>query len=232
MDITRAEVYKSLKKLSELGLVQVIADNPYRFKAIPLNRGLNELICHMTERINKMKRAKLNILKMWNSTFTTDILEHVEFFRFVYSSIEGAKAICDAVGRARIQILYMTTKLGIARAKKYGTLKAFRKAVLDGVPLKLLLEVTKDNLCEVQSFSESCKGAHTNLEIRHLEGSRQLAVLIDYIESIVALTIPREVRLDSNFVHLWTNNRVFTENLCTYFDELWKKSIPLTELRF
>ena len=65
--VARPDVYRTLLKLQEMGLIEKLIANPMRYRAIPTDIAIPSLVEHKTEKYNELKVKSANLLSKYKN---------------------------------------------------------------------------------------------------------------------------------------------------------------------
>jgi sugar-specific transcriptional regulator TrmB len=229
MKMHRAQVYRILGNLQNMGIVEQTLEHPTRFAAVSLEKLMDQLIRSRREQVEQLEDEKDELAAYWRS-IQTETTPHLEKFLVTSGSINIYSRISELIATAEKEISVLTTSLGMTRSVKARVDETVFNKVQENknVRLRLLtrvstdnIEALKQNLEKISNLSlQNIEGRHTNLQLF------PRFIIKDDEEAVLFLT-PREDYLPSEDVSLWTNSKVFTQALKAFFDELWKNGTDI-----
>ncbi len=218
--IDRANLYRTILRLHEIGLVEVLLGKPNTYRAITLEDGLQLLLRRKKEQFNEFQKI-VNKLKenMKSNTTTTEILEN----SFVITPAkEGTlfsakKAFLSAIKThdAIINCSIYTRNLTDTEKRK-----TFEKALEEGIKFRYLIYCDLDNKQSILKLNKrylfDYKG---NVNIRFVTKSPEaFFVIIDGKELLMhTQALPNWVGTPC----LQSTNICLVGVLQTYFNTLW-----------
>jgi sugar-specific transcriptional regulator TrmB len=227
-NIPRQEVYRVLPRLEKLGMIEVIIDKPNKFLAIDPGEVLSELVEHQQEMLSRQisklheKKAMIeNELKKVEGKSAG--LTSPEPIRFAL--ISGQRLINEKIQEmlrnAESEVLWIAPSVEILRAVIYDRDRILRKCAQRKVKVRIVTEVDKKNVKEIEKLSKFC-------EVRHSTGVTSLATIVDDKEIIIGSAVrPSGDLASGELMHeLWTNDSGQVDVMKDFFEKVWNISIP------
>jgi len=151
--IDRAKIYRTLKLLQELKLVEVVGGNPMKFEALRFNDAIETLLQTKEEQLNQLKVQKDSILKKYGDRFKAPENAGTNALRLRIS--EGIDPVITTINsvvqKSSNNINFLLDKRNLIRIYSKHTIVYMARKVLEGVRIRLLLprdesvvEVIKD----------------------------------------------------------------------------------------
>jgi len=226
----RQDIYKTLPKLEEMGLITKTIDMPITIKAIPVEKALNHLIS--TERRKAKQRilhlkadlnALINAIKKTQEEKPKRQQEEQVVFLSTDNTIrhnldhayENAKTNCDLVMNYEL----LTQRIDALRWR-------FQKLAANKVKTRLLFETTQNIITVKRTLTEVIPKTG-NFKVKLTTGKITIKpyVIIDNKE--VYITTRKKTKMGLPCV-LWTNSRdiisIYKEN----FEKAWKSPHTVT----
>jgi sugar-specific transcriptional regulator TrmB len=228
-NIPRQEIYRVLPRLEELGAIEVIIDKPTKFMAINPDEVLSELIENqkgmLSKQITEMcekKTALVNQLRKVEGKSAAQSEPEPVRFALISGQRPINEKIEEMLRNAKEEVLWITPKLEIRRATIYDRDKMLRKCAQRNVKIRVITEVDKQNMNEINQLRKFC-------EIRHSRGVTSLATIIDSNELIVGSAVhPSEGSTTNGLMHeLWTNDSGHVSVMRDFFEKVWEISVPV-----
>lgn len=227
-NIPRQEIYRVLPRLEKLGMVEVIIGKPTKFLAIDPEVVLSELIERQQEILSKQiseLRRKKSMLKEELKKVEGRSAELVRPEPVQFALISGQhlvdEKIQEMLRNAKSEVLWMVPKVEIRRAVFYDRDKMLRKCAQRNVKVRIITEIDKKIIKEINKLSGFC-------EIRHTPGVTSLFTIVDDKELIMAsATYTTEDLNSGGLIHkLWTNDSSQINTMKEFFEKVWSDSTP------
>ncbi len=218
-DVARSAIYRTLGELQKMGLVEKEIALPNKFKATPIEYGLQIL---MIQRAKEFEHFQAKVKKFLRKaqTFQEDVLEEEEY-KFIM--IEGKERI---IQRLRLQHDSVKSEVNILTTPSRwlqiidSCSENYEKALERKVNYRIVLEKPEwqiDFPQEVQSFL-----MRPNFELRFSQGClRSNAATFDEKEATFTF-FPSKALTDSPII--WTNHPSFLSMCNDHFETEWKQS--------
>jgi sugar-specific transcriptional regulator TrmB len=228
-NVHRSDSYRTLKKLSQLGLIETNVGNPLRYYAIDPSKAVRLILESRRDELINLE-SKTDALTEWlenqklktagSSRAQDDPDIDPSAFRLVRGNAVIPRVI-DSIESAKSEIIKVISPSALRR--HYIEFSEYEKAATArGVTLRVLTEVQASNSRVAKSYSEC---VHLN-HVANLENSLRYLV-IDGSELVLAGTIVSNDEPDRSV--LSTKNSVLVKGCISYFEELWAKSISFVE---
>jgi sugar-specific transcriptional regulator TrmB len=227
-NLPRQEIYRVLPRLEKLGMVEVIINKPTKFLAISPEDVLSELIKRQQEilaqQISKLHEKKNTLekeLKKLEGKSAGLVQPEPIHFALISGRHLVNEKIQEMLQNAQTEVLWMSPKVEIRRAIIYDRDKMLRKCVQRKVKVRILTEIDRKNMEEVNRLSMFC-------EIRHTPGVTTLITIVDDKQLIVGSAVHASNSLTGNeLMHeLWTNDSNHIRIMKDFFEKIWSGSKP------
>ena len=227
--VHRSDVYRALKRLSQLGLVEVSIGNPSRYYAIEPSKAVRLLVDLRRDELLVLE-SKTDALTEWLESHRSSSEQLVapgeetelgtSAFRLVRGNAVTPRVI-DGIRSAKSEILKVVSAQALRR--HFIEFSEYEKlATARGVTVRVLTEIQPSNYRIAKSYSEC---VHLN-HVANLENSLRYLV-IDGMELLLAGTVISNEEPDRS--GLSTKNPVLVNGCISYFEDLWSKSIGFSE---
>lgn len=229
--VRREEVYRALGELEKRGIVERIIGKPLKFKALPLEQMLPELLEQKRQKFewsfSELQTKEKDLMKKAKTLKAEAILEEKQKIGFV-SVTNGNHAlqkIVDMIGRTKEQLLIVLSIHDL----KYGYLtrdSALRQIVQNGAAVKILTEIKEKDALTLKILDEIMK-LKGEVEIRHMDNLPSQITVIDNKEAIVgSFVFPPTDR----HVSLWTDDLSFVKTVTHFFYDSWNVSVGVKSI--
>lgn len=230
LEITKQQLYPSLKNLQKKGIVSSTLEHPARFSAIPFERVLDLFIKAKIEETQRLQQSKDEILSKWQAL---DIAE-TDTWRFMV--IEGRSYIFSKIQQmmqeAKNRVSTIATVPSLVQADQYGLFEAgFRHPLKAKIQFRFLTELSSQNVKAMKTLLRETTSAKLNLEGRNPDLGLRLfprMVIRDEDEAIFFIRARTEESIvEQDDVCLWTNCKTLVQAFTAIFEELWQYSTDI-----
>jgi sugar-specific transcriptional regulator TrmB len=226
--IHRANAYRIVDHLKEMGLIELMLNGVNKVKAVDVKEALDILITRQEERLDSIRKYKssMNIegispLIEDNSTL---VYPQKMFARLLIGKHTYVK-LGKLVQECKEEIIQVVSAKGFLFQTNIGlTDMMVNKARKDGVKIRMLTEADNYNFNLLLEFSK-------DIEIRHRANLVKMLryIIIDRKQLILKMAAPPRF-LDQS-VALWSNSTDLIKGLYYEFKRLWSKSTSLSNLK-
>lgn len=217
-NVARPDLYKTLSKLQQLGLVERIIQTPIAYSAIPIEEGVSLLLENKREKFRRI-RAETQILlekaKM-NKPNNSNILRDQQFI--LYPDKIAIKRLDNAIQNAKHSIDFcLSWKIfTLLIAKKFsGILKKLSK---ENVQNRFLIESPMESEAAKQLIKYYEKKAFCQIKLAS-KFSKTNFVILDNIKFFMMINMQKDPKTISA---LWSNNPSLVTLSQKYFDMMWQ----------
>jgi sugar-specific transcriptional regulator TrmB len=228
--LTKQQLYPSLKKLQNRGIVSSTLEHPARFSAISFERVLDLFIKAKVEETKRLQQSKKEILSKW------ELMDIAEPDTQTFMVIEGRNYIFSRIRQmmeeTKNQISAITTVPSLVQADQYGLFDTgFGPPLNAKIQFRFLTELTEQSVNAMKAFLVEAAKAGLNLEGRNPELGLRLfpQMLIQDEEAAIFFIAPwtNSSLVERNDVGLWTNCKSLVQAFWAIFDELWRNSTDI-----
>ena len=234
--IARPDVYRTLSKLHELSLVEQMVETPIRFRAIPIEKGVEALLHRKTQEYEILKKDSELLLNAFSSKENTkEIQTEDSLFVLIPKKEAVIKRQIEAVQETKKSIdvvlswnrFYHGTELFDQHYKKAIDRKVYVRFIVENPPSEKLkdeaLSTHNNDFCKMRFIKENPKA------IFGIYDQKKLMLLVDPVCDV-----------PGSSPSLWTNNQSLIGLIHDYFDNLWEKAeekpaiskrLPIAEIR-
>lgn len=225
LNIHRVDVYRRLRELEELGIVEVYLDFPKKFAAINPKTTLESLIRRAQSKVKVLEEARAylqkrleyveNASQMQNNF--ANIVNRDSYYKFSRGSTQYFSEIARLIKSAKKEILKISSANGLRRAVAMGLHKHYLKAYKRGVKVRLITAIVPENIRYARMFAKIT-------ELRHIDDVHFRFTIAD--RSIVLLSAKYDDKVilpasgsDNYFLFI---DPTFASALCFLFEHLWE----------
>ncbi|MEM1543316.1 MAG: helix-turn-helix domain-containing protein [Candidatus Bathyarchaeia archaeon] len=214
----RMSVYRNLKRMQNMGLINVIPGRPMKFSAIPANMALNALISMAKSRISEMENKYSQVLEML-SRIPSQQQEYALETRFrVHSGRRSVYTIiAQMLENSESEVLLLTTPNDLIRLSLYGLEDLLKKLSARMVRIKILTNISDKRIAAtLRDYMKYATIKHTEIPVK----TRFL--IVDGKMALTSLTIDDSISLESESDQgFWTDSPHYIHSIKTFFDMVW-----------
>jgi sugar-specific transcriptional regulator TrmB len=214
--VARSDVYRTMYKLQQLGLIEKEITNPIRFKAIPIETGFSILLERKAKKYNELK-SKTNslLLTLKKKTNCENSFQGESKFVLIPSREVLIQSLTKAIGNTQTNI-DVSTSVRRFKLACYRLAESLEKAWQRGVKGRAIIEETEEPFLEVVEASWKNPSA----VIRYTPTIPKTVMAI-YDKKEVFIYIEPTADLEESPA-LWSNNPSLLALAKDCFETLWK----------
>ncbi len=217
--IAREEIYRTMVRLQELSLVEVIIGIPTRYEATPLQEGINFLLKRKTEENNKLVKETKHLLMALGSN-QEKLVAHEKNFKFTLLPKHEMhiKKRKRAILNAKKTVDIVTSYARMNQASRLKLVESADSVLKKGVKIRISIRMPE---------SEKEKA----ILKRYENSSRELgfclneppvyAIICDDENAFICTEPDIDLRKE---ICLWTNNPCLVKIAKVYFEAFWSQS--------
>lgn len=233
--VHKAQVHRSLKN-SKREIVESTLESPRRFIAVPFKEVLELFTKTKKDELSSLENKKTDLLAYWNSISVEKPENPPEKFSVIEGTSNIYSKILQMVEETKMEILVMTTDLGVIRADQAGIAKAglakaaqivktAGKSSIQLAHARVLAQISKENLNVVKRISKEISKTRARIELRHVNLTSNLFphfVIKDEGTAVFFLK-PKDYSsaMSQEDTGLWTNSNALVCTLKAFFEQLW-----------
>lgn len=225
-DIDRSNIYKTLKKLEDLKLVERELDTTSRYNPVPLPVAISILTNMKKQEYRKTVESLEKLAKQVDVFKTTKSQESEEFFKIhpgdshVFT-FHWEKFLSDA--KKTVDLIVTEYR----EPKNHNLWYIYEKLLQRGVTIRCIIDRSLGNDDEfkmrIKQFEHLLQFPNVEIKICS-ECKKPYGMHVD--EKNIILFLDDVIPLKSSRT-LWTNNKQITRNFKEHFEINWKKAIAL-----
>jgi len=227
--IRREDVYRTIPKLEQMGLVEKLLSTPTKIRALPVQHALSNLIdveqLNIDKRIAELKVTTARFVNNYNKGKRTNGEKGEDSSFILLTQPNGI------VVKANNMIAAAEKKIDAVYAKKQ--LNQFipvfsdplKQAVKRGVKARLIAQGSINDPGDRQLLTQIMKKYlpnSPNIEVRAAEVAMSHSLVVDHKEALSETSLENEY-LTRN-PSLWTNNKGFVALISLNFESVWAVS--------
>ncbi|MEM1606748.1 MAG: TrmB family transcriptional regulator sugar-binding domain-containing protein [Candidatus Bathyarchaeia archaeon] len=217
----RMNIYRNLKRMENIGLINVLPGRPMKFSAVPANIALNTLLSAARSRILEMESKYATILESL-SKISSQQQEYVVETKFrVHSGRRNIYAVMmQMLENCEHEAYLLTTPNDLACLSLYGFDETLRRAKAKGVKVNILTNISDEKT--VRMLGDYVRYAL----IKHFDAQLKTRLLIVDDKSVfTSLTVDDSMSLDSESESgFWTDSPHYIHSVKTFFDVVWRNA--------
>lgn len=218
--VARSDVYRTMYKLYELGLVEKEITNPVTFRATSIETGIAFLLERKTKRNDELKSKTATLLLRLNKkTIHNDSFQEESKFVLIPSSEVLIKRLTEAIDNTQISI-DVATSFKRFNHTCYRLAEPLEKAWSRGVKGRAVIEDTEPFLEDLKAYWKA-----PSAEIRYVP-THPKTVMTMYDKKEVFIYVKPRADLKESPA-LWTNNINLLSMAEDCFEILWKTAKKL-----
>jgi len=216
--VPRPDVYRALSKLNELGLVEKIIAQPFRFSPIPIETGVAILLERKSKEYNELKSKSASLIRRLNNkNIHKDSYQESQFV-LIPSKEVLIKRLTKTIEKTQTSI-DISTSWKRFKFACYSLAEALEKAWCRGVKGRVIVEETEEPFLELVKTSWKSPYA----KIRHVHSPPKTVMTI-YDKKEVFIYINPTADLTESPA-LWSNNPSLVTMADDCFETLWNTAL-------
>jgi sugar-specific transcriptional regulator TrmB/CBS domain-containing protein len=234
LKMERVQAYRTFKKLQEKGFIEATLERPTRFTVVPFEKLFEGFLETRKSELSSLNNQKDELMTAWRSVSAPE----AEYAVAKFSVIAGKKKIhlkmLSMIEDANKGLLSLTSGSGLIQEDLAGVYDPVENpSRKHGVQMKMLTEITSDNLRVVESMDKKFNRAKADIECRHMPFDAKLfpSFLIKDDEEALLYSMSGDVApmLTLEEEGLWINDRMFISVLKGFFSQMWQTSVDASE---
>ncbi len=218
----RVDVYRALRTLRKLGLVEVQLGNPTRFQAVAPREAIETLINRREETLANLKERGKEILPKLEALTQepkASTRGEKKLFLRLLSGAQVFRRVADLVKDARY-VLKMISTRGLHLHWQSGIYDVESLSVQRGAKIRILTYIGKQDIECVKEYSNIAS-------IRHLNdlAARIRYIVVDEKQLILPVSSPPQGLKDP--VVVWSNSPALIDGLIHDFDAAWLNGVDV-----
>ena len=218
--VNRVDIYRVLRTLRNLGLVELQLGNPTRFQCVAPRDALEVLLNRKEEALAGLKERSREILPKLEALKREPKVSSRSDKRLFLRLLSGTQVfhrVAELVKDARY-VLKMISPRGLQLHWQSGVYDAETLCVQRGAKIRILTYIGRQNIECVKEYA-------TIATIRHLENfaARIRYIVIDEKQLILPISSPPQGLKDP--VVIWSNSPTLIDSLIHDFDAAWSAAI-------
>lgn len=220
LGVNRMKVYRTLRKLQDIGLVEALSGRPLRFVAEPPDKALNKLINVAKKKVSEMEASRHKVLeKLARIDGSPNGLLEPKF-RIHTGRKNIYNLLFTMFSSAKEEIRILATRNELYRLFFSGLDGVLRRRSSRGVRVRILTEVDERSLDIVKTYMKYSSVKHTSLP------GKMRFVIVDDKEVLTSVSLEDSMSLNTERdVGFWTDSKDYLKAIEAFFDEIWSGSL-------
>lgn len=218
-EIDRVLAYRTLDAMRSRGLVQITAERPRRYVAIPprvlFERSLFERRRALEEDVSLARELSERLPEL-----TQSLTDGGPRFQLITGAAAIYPYLREMLRRAEREVLVMITPKALRESVGYGLYEELPRLLKSGGRFRLLVEPEPRVAGLVRRF-ESAPRRYPNAEVRGISPQRARLTIVDQREALVFL-VPEAESSATDQIAVWTDTRDFVGAELAYFRAIWE----------
>ncbi|MEM4982934.1 MAG: helix-turn-helix domain-containing protein [Candidatus Bathyarchaeia archaeon] len=215
----RMNVYRNLKKMQNMGIVDVIPGKPMKFSAVPVALALDILLSATKNKVLEMENKRTKILEEFSKLSSQQQGYTVESkFRVHCGRRNVYSVMIQMLEKSEREACLLTTPSDLMRMAIFGFSDVLRKISAKGVRVKILTNITDRRLFPLlKDYIKYTTLRHSDISIttRFLVTDEKAAFTSLSTDDSMGL----ESESDSGF---WTDSPHYIRSLRAFFEVAWR----------
>lgn len=214
----RVNIYRNLKRMQNMGLVNVIPGKPMKFSAVPASAALEILLSSARNKVLEMESKYTQILEELSRLSSQQEEYTIETkFRIHCGRRNVYSTIMQMLERSEREVCLLTTPTDLIRMTFYGLTDLLRRLSVRGVKIKILTNITDGRIAsELKDYIRYAMLRHSDMDIN----TRFL--IVDEKFAFTSLSLDDTADLDSeNDSGFWTDSPHYAQSMKAFFEMSW-----------
>lgn len=234
LGLHRVEVYRKLRALEELGLVELYLDSPTRYNPVEPNSAISTLLHRQEQKLNAFRKRSSSLVgRLRQLRVPTGVQPGRRNDRDAggtYKLVVGQPRYINELRRliegAQHEVLRIISAGGVIRTFMADMDETYLRASARGVSVRMITEVNSQNTKYVKRLSKGVR-------IRHLDAVRLRFTVIDNSVAVLAARFDENAMTldDPTNSYLVFNDPKLAEAFCFFFEHLWSAAKPFSQGR-
>lgn len=227
-DINRVDVYRAVKRLSKLGLIEQMLGNPITFAAVEPEQALDILVDVKSSQIERLRSEKtylkrrLELLALDGPVKSKRGGEDEELFVKVLSGEQVFRRLKSLITNSKEEVMTVFSPRSLILYDRIGVPELEQERIAQGVKIRAVTGITRENYREAIEYSKVVDLRHSDQLSSHLRYT-----IVDH--SLLLLPVGEPPSSLGEATALWTDSNALIGGLIDDFEKLWANSVPPDE---
>jgi sugar-specific transcriptional regulator TrmB len=230
-NINRVDVYRALRRLGKLGLIEQVLGNPITFSPIEPGQALDILLETKTSQVERLAsnraslKKRLDMLSLDGRPIEKEEgTKNAELFLKVLSGDRVFQRLKFLLAEAKTEVMTVFSPKALILYDRIGIPELERERRNSGVSIRAVSTITKENYEQAKLYSRIVNFHHSEKLRSHLRYT-----IVD--RSYLLLPVGEPPVNLSDATALWTNSNALIVGLIDDFEKLWIDSLPFDDER-
>ncbi len=234
LDIDRAQTYRLLRSLKEMGVLEETIEAPTRYIAIPVEDLIKSYLKDKKNEIDSLEADKDKIVSYFNSLTKKEPEAHMAKFQIIKGRNGIYSKISQMVNESKNEFSSLTTSLGLLQEDALGIIDMIidSSEKKKNVQFRMLANITLDNLSAIKDIVKMLPAKDTNVEWRHtIVGSSHYPrfIMKDDEEVLLYMTSKDKRVYSKDDSGLWVASKMFVSTLKASFMDIWRNAVNVDD---
>lgn len=217
--IVRPEVYRVLRELSTIGLVQISLGFPATYSPLPPRQGLSLLVQRLKDNVSTLEKERKELTEWLEAGEFKSLEESREAITLIKGERNLLQKTSQMIETAREEYIGIWSQLGLRDFAESRIGRKLTAAKNRRVRIRVIADVD----------SHSIKVANYLTRIAEVRRSRNLLFYMDIIDQKEmvfgpSFPIPGESQMESRELNIFTNHLRFVSGMYAIFEKIWQIS--------
>jgi sugar-specific transcriptional regulator TrmB len=230
LGLHRVEVYRKLREMEALGLVERHLDSPMKFNVMGPDSAIAGLVTRIEQNVSVLSsssenlRNSLKTIQASRLALDSPIMKDHEYrFRNAAGREQYLRETKRLIDGAKREIMSITSANGIMRGVLAGNLRDFSAASKRGVRTRMIAEINRENRAEAQKFSKI-------LELRHAHSIHFRFHIFDRTVTVLSTGFDDNVAIKSEHDDYFVfKDPAYAAAQSFLFEHLWETGVPFKD---
>ena len=158
-DVNRVDVYRAVKRLSKLGLIQQVLGSPIAFTAVEPEQALDILVNAKSSQVERLRsgktqlKSRLELLELERPA-KNDVGEDEELFVKVLSGEQVFRKLKSLITNSREEVMTVFSPRSLVLYDRIGVPELEHERVAEGVMIRAVTSITMENCREAKTHTQ------------------------------------------------------------------------------
>ncbi|MEM1515105.1 MAG: helix-turn-helix domain-containing protein [Candidatus Bathyarchaeia archaeon] len=214
----RMNIYRNLKKMQNMGLVNVIPGKPIKFSAVSASTALETLLSAARSKVLEMENKYTQILEELSRVSSQQEEHTIETrFRIHCGRRNVYSVMMQMLEKSEREVCLLTTPTDLIRMTFYGFNDLLKKLSVRGVKIKILTNITDKRVAlGLKDYIRYATLRHSDMDIK------AQFLIIDEKVAFTSLSFDDATDLDSESDSgFWTDSPHYVQSIKAFFEISW-----------
>ncbi len=234
MKRNKGQVYRLLKALQNIGLVEATIESPTRFVAVSFESALDMFAKAKRDEAKIIEEKTIDLINDWKKISKTRTEHSIEKFAVINGTRKTIQKISEMIKDTKNHLYGVSTVQELMRIDQMGFFDInVRNNSSSKTNFRFLTDITENNVEIIKPILTNIMRRGIEFKGRNSDFGFKLSprmVIRDGEEMLFSLTPQSKIsEINESDVSLWTNCQSLIQSFESIFEELWENSIDITE---